>query len=55
MWCIPGAKCDSIAWQIRKALQWENRNFDAILLCGGWNQKWGNPQELADLLTSATR
>jgi len=55
MWCIPGAKCDSIAWQIRKALQWENTPFDAILLGGGWNDKEGDPRELADLVTSATR
>ena len=52
-WCVPGAKCDGIAWQIRKALQWENRNFDAFLLCGGWNQTWGCPRELAEILTSA--
>ena len=55
IWCIPGAKCDTIAWQIRKALQWEVSPFDAILLCGGWNDKWGNPRELAGLVTSATR
>ena len=55
MWCIPGAKCDTIAWQIRKALQWENTPFDAILLCGGWNDKEGDSRELADLVTSATR
>ena len=55
MWSILGAKCDTIAWQIRKALQWEASPFDAILLCGGWNDKWGDPHELADLVTSATR
>ena len=53
LWAVPGAKCDGIAWQIRKALQWENRNFDAILLCGCWSQQWGCPRELADLLTRA--
>ena len=55
LWAIPGAKVDSIAWQLRKALQWENRQFDAILLCGGWIQKWGDPQGLAAILTDAAR
>jgi hypothetical protein len=53
IWAIPGAKVDSIAWQLWKAKQWEGRPFDAILLCGGWNQKEGDPRELAAILTDA--
>ena len=55
IWSIPGAKVDSIVWQLWKALQWEGREFDAILLCGGWNQRWGDPRELAVALTEAAR
>ena len=55
IWSIPGAKIDSIVWQLWKALQWEGRRFDAILLCGGWNQRWGDPRELAAALTEAAQ
>ena len=55
LWAIPGAKCDTIAWQIWKALRWETAQLDAILLCGGWNNYDGDPVELAELVTAATR
>ena len=52
---IPGAKCDTFAWQIWKALRREAAQFDAILLRGGWNNYDGDPAELAELVTAATR
>jgi len=55
MWCIPGDRCAGIAEQIRNALAWSDAPFSSILLVGGWNDKWGDPHELADLVTSATR
>ena len=56
LWAIPGAKMDSIAWHIWKALRWETTQFDAIiLLCGGWGSYDGNPAELAELVTAAAR
>ena len=55
MWNIPGDRCAGIAEQLRRALNWAESPYDAILLVGGWNAKWGDPLELADLVTSATR
>ena len=55
LWAIPGAKCETIAWEIWKALRWETEKFDALLPCGGWNDYEGDPTELAELVTAATR
>ena len=55
MWSVPGDRCEGIAEQLRKALGWAESPYDAILLVGGWNDKVGNPLELAELATSATR
>ena len=55
LWAIPVARCDCIAWQLWKALRWETRAFDAVLLVGGWNSREGDPVELAQLVTAATR
>ena len=50
---FPGAQLPGIAWQLRRALQWESAPFDAILLVGGWSDSAGDPVALVQLLTGA--
>jgi len=54
-WSIPGDRCAGFADQIRNARNWADVPFETVLLVGGWNDKWGDPSELADLVTTATR
>ena len=53
-WNVPGSRCDGFVEQLQSAYSWTDTPYEAVLLVGGWNNKWwGDPNELAALVTQA--